>query len=148
MATQTVTGPRIHLRIDFGPVDAIGPGKISLLEHIDGAGSLSQAARELGMSYRQAWLLLNDVNQTFAEPVVTATAGGSGGGGAKLTRFGRELVETYRAIESDAGKVARQRLAWLADHRKQRAELSAPVRRAARVKKQRSGSSNRTASKR
>ena len=103
----------VRLRVDFGPDSSIGPGKIALLEHIDSSGSLSQAARELGMSYRRAWLLLDDLNHTFTEPVATTSAGGTGGGGAFLTPFGKKLVFAYRDTEREAGEAARKQLMWV-----------------------------------
>jgi len=99
----------IRLRIDFGPLCSIGPGKIALLEHIERHESLSQAARELGMSYRRAWQLLSDLNHSFATPVATASTGGTGGGGAELTAFGRELIGTYRELEKKAAAEAGHR---------------------------------------
>ena len=90
----------------MSPDSALGPGKIALLEHIEATGSLSQAARELGMSYRRAWLLLDDVNRMFTDPATTASVGGSGGGGARLTDLGREIVKAYREIEDAAEKAA------------------------------------------
>jgi len=63
----------------FGPDEAIGPGKISLLEHIDSSGSISQAARDLGMSYRRGWQLVVSLNQSFEEPLITASTGGRAG---------------------------------------------------------------------
>jgi molybdate transport system regulatory protein len=104
----------IRLRIDFGSASSLGPGKIALLEHIGASGSLSQAARDLGMSYRRAWLLLDDLNHAFAEPVTTASIGGAGGGGARLTDFGRKVVAAYRDLEHATDEIARARLAWLA----------------------------------
>ena len=98
--------PTIRLRIDLSPDSALGPGKIALLEHIATSGSLSQAARELGMSYRRAWLLLDDINGMFSDPATTASVGGSGGGGARLTDLGREIVKAYREIETAAEKAA------------------------------------------
>jgi len=93
--------PIIRFRIDFGPESAVGPGKISLLEQIERAGSLSKAARENGMSYRRAWLLLDSLNSGFAEPVaVTKTGGYGGGGGTTLTPFGKQLIRLYRAFDS------------------------------------------------
>jgi molybdate transport system regulatory protein len=109
--------PAIRLRIDLGPDTALGPGKIALLEHIETSGSLSQAARELGMSYRRAWLLLDDINRMFADPATTTSVGGSGGGGAQLTSLGRALIKVYREIESAAEKAAGARIAWLASCR-------------------------------
>ena len=78
----------VSFRVDFSPDCAVGPGKIALLEHIDSSGSLSEAARELKMSYRRAWLLLEDLNTSFQQPVAQMSVGGKGGGGAALTAFG------------------------------------------------------------
>jgi molybdate transport system regulatory protein len=80
----------------------LGPGKIALLETIDRTGSLSQAARVLGMSYRRGWQLLASLNTSFREPVVVTATGGRGGGGARVTPFGKELISRYRAFEDDA----------------------------------------------
>jgi molybdate transport system regulatory protein len=101
---------KLMLRVDFGPNRAIGPGKIRLLEAIDQSGSISQAGRTLGMSYRRAWLLIDDMNRCFREPVVEAQPGGARGGGALLTAFGRKLVRDYRAIESEAAAATQARL--------------------------------------
>jgi molybdate transport system regulatory protein len=93
-------GLTVRFRIDLGDQRAIGPGKIALLEHIGASGSLSQAARELGMSYRRAWQLFESLNRSFRERVVATSTGGRGGGGALLTPFGTELVQSYRRFES------------------------------------------------
>ncbi|MBV8998205.1 MAG: LysR family transcriptional regulator [Solirubrobacterales bacterium] len=90
----------VSFRVDFSPDCAVGPGKIALLEHIDGSGSLSEAARKLKMSYRRAWLLLEDLNTSFQQPVARMSVGGRGGGGAALTAFGSELVASYRTLEA------------------------------------------------
>jgi molybdate transport system regulatory protein len=108
-----VSGTRLTLRVDFGSTRSIGPGKIRLLEAIDRTGSISQAGRALGMSYRRAWLLIDDMNRCFRYAVVTAKPGGSQGGGAVLTEFGTELVRDYRAIESAAEVAAKKRLRGL-----------------------------------
>ena len=104
---------RLTLRVDFGPGRSIGPGKIRLLEAVDRTGSISQAGRSLGMSYRRAWLLIDDMNQCFRDTVVNARPGGSQGGGAVLTEFGAELVRDYRAIEAAAAVAAKRRLRTL-----------------------------------
>jgi molybdate transport system regulatory protein len=101
---------RLTLRVDFGANRSIGPGKVRLLEAIGRTGSISQAGRELGMSYRRAWLLVNDLNLCFQQAVVSARPGGSQGGGAQLTKFGEKLVADYRAIESDAFSAAKSHL--------------------------------------
>jgi molybdate transport system regulatory protein len=121
--------PTIRVRIDLSPDSALGPGKISLLEHIESSGSLSKAARELGMSYRRAWLLLDDINKMFNDPATTASVGGSGGGGARLTDLGREIVKAYREIEDAAEKAASARIAWLASCRRKASRRSATGRR-------------------
>jgi molybdate transport system regulatory protein len=90
----------VSFRVDFGPQCSVGPGKIALLEHIGSTGSLSEAARRLKMSYRRAWLLLEDLNTAFQQPVARLSVGGRGGGGASLTAFGAELVSAYRLLES------------------------------------------------
>jgi len=104
----------IRLRVDLDPTHSVGPGKVALLEHIERSGSLSQAARELEMSYRRAWLLLDDLNHAFTQPVTTASVGGAGGGGARLTPFGRKLITAYRELEQAAGELASARMEWLA----------------------------------
>ena len=94
--------PELHLRLDFGRRRSIGPGKVRLLELIGETGSISAAGRALRMSYRQAWLLVDELNAMFKEPVVRAQTGGGGGGGTALTPGGRSVVRTYRAIEKRA----------------------------------------------
>jgi molybdate transport system regulatory protein len=103
----------LTLRVDFGSSRSIGPGKILLLEEIARTGSISKAGRALGMSYRRAWLLIDDLNQSFRDPVVNAKPGGSQGGGAALTEFGTALVCEYRAIESAAEQATAKRLRTL-----------------------------------
>lgn len=110
-ATDTVN---LTLRIDLGAAGAIGPGKIRLLELIGETGSISAAGRAMGMSYRQAWLLIDSLNSLFREPVTETLAGGVRGGGADLTPFGRTLIRTYRDIEAAAGKSVADELAFLA----------------------------------
>ena len=105
-----MSGTRLTLRVDFGLGRSIGPGKIRLLEAIDRTGSISQAGRTLGMSYRRAWLLIDDMNQCFRDAVVSARPGGAQGGGAALTAFGMELVRDYRAIETAAEVAAKKKL--------------------------------------
>lgn len=111
--SQRAASLGVRLRIDFGPQSSIGPGKIALLEHIEASGSLSQAARDLGMSYRRAWLLLDDLNHALGEPVITTSVGGAGGGGAQVTGFGRKLIASYRDVEHASQDVAAERLSWL-----------------------------------
>jgi molybdate transport system regulatory protein len=90
----------VRFRVDLGGQCSVGIGKIELLEGIARAGSLSQAARDMHMSYRRAWLLLADLNSGFDHPVASASTGGRGGGGVVLTEFGARLVAAYRKLES------------------------------------------------
>jgi molybdate transport system regulatory protein len=105
---------RVRLRIDFDNGGSIGPGKIDLLESIARAGSLSGAARALGMSYRRAWLLLHSVNESFEKPAVALSVGGRQGGGAELTSFGTELIYAYRNLETELQLQAGTRFARIA----------------------------------
>jgi molybdate transport system regulatory protein len=123
-----VSKTRLTLRVDFGSRRSIGPGKIRLLEEIGRAGSISQAGRALGMSYRRAWLLIDDMNRCFRHAVVSAKSGGLQGGGAALTSFGAGLVRDYRAIEMAAAGAAKSRLRGLeaALRTSKRANAAAP----------------------
>lgn len=96
--------PKPRLRILLGAAIAIGPGKADLLEAIDRCGSISAAARELGMSYRRAWQLADVMNRSFRERLVEAGTGGRRGGGAILTPFGHEVLARYRAMEEKAAR--------------------------------------------
>ena len=82
----------LYLRVDFGEHGALGPGETRLMELIAETGSISAAGRAMGMSYRRAWLLVDALNVAFGEPLVAKQTGGSGGGGAVLTKLGREVV--------------------------------------------------------
>ncbi len=104
---------RLTIRIDFDDARQIGHGKIRLIEMIDRQGSISGAARAMDMSYRRAWLLLDEVNRMFATPAVETRLGGKGGGTAQLTPFGRKLVDLYREIERVAGETFAARVGEL-----------------------------------
>ena len=90
--------PSLFLRIDFIEGARLGPGKVALLEAIARKGSIAAAARELGMGYRTAWLLIDSLNAMFEEPVIT-TLPGRRDGASKLTSFGEELVARFRRME-------------------------------------------------
>jgi molybdate transport system regulatory protein len=96
----------LSIRIDLASGGRIGPGKITLLEAIRATGSISAAARSIGMSYRRAWLLVEDINRTLREPAVKAETGGARGGGAVVTPVGQRMVDLYRAIEEQAHSAA------------------------------------------
>ena len=102
-AVKAPVGAR--LRIDLGTTTAIGPGKADLLDHIVVTGSISEAGRRMEMSYRRAWLLVDEMNHMFRELVVTTAKGGKGGGGgAVLTDFGREVLARYRNMQAATEK--------------------------------------------
>lgn len=99
---------RFRIRIEQGEDIAVGPGKIALLEAIDAEGSITRAAKRLGMSYRRAWLLVDTMNRAFGTPVVEASQGGRAGGGALVTATGAEIVRRYRSIEATAARATRR----------------------------------------
>ena len=105
---------RFRLRVTKGADIAVGPGKVDLLEAIAATGSITAAAKQLGMSYRRAWLLVDTMNRCFKRPVVAAEAGGQRGGGTALTPLGTEVVQRYRKSEALAAKAAAGELAALA----------------------------------
>jgi molybdate transport system regulatory protein len=93
---------QFRLRIYRDESIAIGPGKIALLEAIAETGSITAAGRQLGMSYRRAWMLIDEMNRALSAPAVSTAAGGAHGGGSALTPVGEQVVRHYRAIESTA----------------------------------------------
>lgn len=110
---RAATRVQFRLRIHRGEDIAIGPGKVALLEAVAETGSISAAARQLGMSYRRAWLLIDQLNQALQSPAVTTATGGAHGGGASLTPVGEEVVRRYRAIENTARLAAAADIAAL-----------------------------------
>ena len=104
---KTTAGARMrtHLRVMLDDEIAFGPGKAELLEAIRDSGSISGAGKQLGMSYRRAWLLVDAMNRCFRSPLVETAAGGTAGGGATLSALGEEILEKYRALENAVGKV-------------------------------------------
>jgi molybdate transport system regulatory protein len=99
------------LRLMFGPEIAIGPGKADLLDAIAATGSISESARSMGMSYRRAWLLVDTMNRCFREPVVASATGGAGGGGARLTPFGRRVLSRFRSMQARVDRALERDLA-------------------------------------
>ena len=94
----------------------IGPGKAELLESVRSTGSISAAARAMGMDYKRAWLLVDSLNRAFATPAAERATGGTGGGGAVLTPFGEELLARYRRLEATVARMAADDLDALERH--------------------------------
>jgi molybdate transport system regulatory protein len=95
----------LRIRVPLGETFAMGPGKADLLQAIQATGSIAAAARSLGLSYRKARLLVEEMNTCFRCPVVETAKGGAERGGAEVTELGVAVLEEYRVI---------QRLAWTA----------------------------------
>jgi len=91
---------RLSLRLVFGEDAMLGPGKAELLERIRDTGSISAAGRQMQMSYKRAWMLVETLNGIFREPLVDTTRGGPNGGGARLTEAGQQVLAQYRSLES------------------------------------------------
>lgn len=111
MTTDTehsgVNRARLWLKIDLGERGQIGPGKIALLKKIAEKGSIAAAARDLGMSYRRAWLLISALSKTMNTPAVETETGGREHGGARLTPSARHLIASYDRICHKADEAAR-----------------------------------------
>ena len=105
--------PKAAIKIEFANDLKLGRGKVRLLELVGETGSISAAARKMNMSYRRAWLLMDELNHMFGRDVLETAAGGSGGGGARVTEFGTRVIEVFRALESEADKLVQSRIAEL-----------------------------------
>ncbi|HXV08236.1 MAG TPA: LysR family transcriptional regulator [Burkholderiales bacterium] len=103
--------PRPQIRIMLRKAIAMGPGKAELLRAIEETGSISAAARTLGMSYRRAWLLVDTMNQCFRSPVVETLTGGQRGGGARVSELGHEVLRRYLEMEAKAAASVQKELA-------------------------------------
>jgi len=102
--------PRLWIKIYFGDRGQVGPGKIRLLRSIAAQRSISAAARAEGMSYRRAWLLVDQMNKTFGRPVVRTHTGGNARGGAELTELGAEVVARYKQMLQQVQDQSAERL--------------------------------------
>lgn len=107
-------GIRLRLRIVFGPGVMLGPGKADLLAAIRETGSISAAGRSMGMSYKRAWNLVEEMNAGFAAPLVQRHRGGPRGGSAELTEAGARVLDLYRRIEGRAAEAGGAEVAALA----------------------------------
>ena len=121
------TVARFRLRVTAGDTIFVGPGKISLLEAIRETRSITAAAKSMGMSYRRAWILVDELNRSLAGAAVASAIGGEHGGGSVLTGLGHELVDVYRRIEATATRACAKDLGRLL-------ELVAPVKATSRSK--------------
>jgi molybdate transport system regulatory protein len=113
MNDTTPPPARLRLRLLFGDEAMLGPGKAELLERIRDTGSISAAGREMQMSYKRAWMLVEELNAVFRDPLVDTARGGPGGGGARLTKAGSDVLTLYREIEAEAARAAASRIAEL-----------------------------------
>ena len=122
---------RFRLRVTAGEAIFVGPGKIALLEAIRETRSITAAAKSLGMSYRRAWVLVDEVNGSLASVAVESAIGGEHGGGSTLTALGVELIDVYRRIEATATRACAKDIARLLELATppSRARASAPRRR-------------------
>ena len=104
---------RLQIRVALDSGLVVGPGKVELLEHIRDTGSISAAGRRMRMSYRRAWDLVDAMNRHFASPVVETATGGAGGGGARLTGMGEDVIAHYRRIQARATETVGAEMAAL-----------------------------------
>ncbi|RFC64343.1 LysR family transcriptional regulator [Fulvimarina endophytica] len=112
-SSETEPAASLRIRILFGEAAMLGPGKADLLERIGETGSISAAGRAMGMSYKRAWLLVEEMNQAFREPLVASSRGGRKGGGASLTASGETVLAHYRKLEEIMAEAGAARIAAL-----------------------------------
>lgn len=110
--------PKLRLRLVFADGHRFGPGKADLLQAISEEGSLAAAGRRMGMSYRRAWALVEEMNADFDPAPVERSRGGATGGGARLTAAGEDLLRRYRALEELAVQEGAAEIAAIADLRR------------------------------
>ena len=110
--TQTEKNPGIRTKL-FVANETIGIGKIKLLQLVGEIGSISGAARQMGMNYRRAWFLLDSMQSGFAEPLLLTERGGKGRGGASLTPLAEELINRYEAHTTLIASQSSEILEWL-----------------------------------
>lgn len=116
MSASAKSEPKLIFRIQFEPEGRLGRGKIELLSHIKETGSISAGGRAMDMSYRRAWLLVDEMNRLFRAPVVESQRGGKQGGGAALTPFGEALIAHYHAMEEKAQAALADDIGWIVAH--------------------------------
>jgi len=100
----------LWIKLSLPGVGQVGPGKIELLRQINEHQSIAAAARAMNMSYRRAWLLIDEMNKLFEEPVVAKWQGGKSQGGASLTEFGQKLLENYAVLVERSNEINRELL--------------------------------------
>jgi len=110
--TQTDKNPGVRTKL-FVANETIGIGKIKLLRLVGETGSISAAARQMGMNYRRAWFLIDSMQSGFADPLLLTERGGKGHGGASLTQLGTELINRYEAHASLIANQSADILDWL-----------------------------------
>nr|WP_292960291.1 MULTISPECIES: winged helix-turn-helix domain-containing protein [unclassified Allomuricauda] len=105
---QTSKELKIRCWIDIDGKKFFGPGRAQLLQFIDKNGSISKAAKEMGMSYRKAWAMVEDMNQRGQQPYVELHKGGTKGGGAELTKTGKEVLSTFLKMNEEITSTVQQ----------------------------------------
>jgi len=113
VAADLANRPRLRLRLLFGGTAMLGPGKAELLERIRDTGSIAAAGRQMDMSYKRAWMLVDTLNGIFRDPLVDSTRGGPHGGGARLTPAGVAVLLHYRRLEAQVEQAGADQIAAL-----------------------------------
>jgi molybdate transport system regulatory protein len=121
--TRTI---KTNLRFTFPGGAPLSHGKAELMELIRETGSIRQAAQRMDMSYRRGWLLTDELNHMFREPVIETKKGGKSGGGAGLTDFGETLLKRFRDMENRTVKALKADLNWLEENARPQPEADAP----------------------
>jgi molybdate transport system regulatory protein len=105
-AKKYSVGFRIWINEEHGHF--IGLGRVRLLENIRETGSITNAAKAMKMSYRQAWQMVEDMNKRSDKPLVEKILGGKGGGGAVITETGKNAIKLYHRVEEKVSKLSNE----------------------------------------
>lgn len=109
----TTFSVQVKIWLEKGEKSILGPGRMAILEAIDRTGSLTSATEECQISFRKAWKLINEINESLDQPVVKSERGGKGGGGKTiLTDYGKKLVKQYKFIQDKISELTMDPEIW------------------------------------
>ena len=109
--------PGIRLKV-YVREDMVGGGKLELLKIVGETGSISSAAKIMGLDYKRAWFLLDTLQRCFKNPLFLTNRGGGSSGGTPLTELGIQLIEKFNKTDTEVKKVTSEFLKWLEENQR------------------------------